>query len=92
MLNELKKYKRVDGEVRFLTCDPTLLGKGIGSKLLNEFEKRNKNKNVVLFTDDECNYKFYEYKNYLRMDEKDITFKVYDKDLLLRCFLYYKEL
>ena len=92
MLNNLKKNKRIDGEIRFLACDSTQLNKGIGSKLLREFESRSKNKNVFLFTDDKCNYKFYEYKNYNKVDERDIVFKIYNKDLLLKCFLYYKEL
>lgn len=47
MLNNLKKNKRIDGEIRFLACDSTLLNKGIGSKLLREFESRSKNKNVI---------------------------------------------
>ena len=92
MLNNLKKNKIIDGEIRFLACDSTLLNKGIGSKLLREFESRSKNKNLILFTDDKCNYKFYEYKNYNKVDEMDIVFKIYNKDLLLKCSLYYKEL
>ncbi len=92
MLNKLKETKRIDGEIRFLSCDPNCVGKGIGSKILNEFEARNKNKNVTLFTDSTCNYKFYEYKNYKKIDEYNIPFKVYDNVLLLDCYLYFKEL
>ena len=92
MLNDLKKIRKIDGEIKFLACDPKYIRKGIGSKLLSEFEQRNKNKNVVLFTDSECNYKFYDYKKYIKIDEKDITFEVYNKELLLKCFLYFKEL
>ena len=92
MLDGLKKIRKIDGEIKFLACDPNCIGKGIGSKLLNEFEERNKNKNVILFTDSECNYKFYDYKKYIKMDEKDIDFKVNGENSLLKCFIYYKEL
>ncbi len=55
----LKKHSP-DGEIVFLAANPDLKIKGIGSKLLKEFERREQGKEVFLFTDSGCTYQFYE--------------------------------
>jgi len=48
-----------EGEVTYFAVDPTLKGKRIGSRLLEEIERRYKNKRIFLYTDSNCNYQFY---------------------------------
>lgn len=90
----LAKYKREnapDGEIRFLAANPNLKIKGIGTMLLQELEKREKGKEVYLFTDDQCTYQFYEHRGFEKVGEKDIVLDL-NKKIPLKCLLYRKKL
>ena len=82
----------VEGKIGLLVVDPIFIGKGIGSRLLNEFEKREKGKNIILYTDDACVYQFYEHRGFQREGEQDILMELTDRITPLRCFLYSKAL
>ena len=85
----MKQYSnsfKADGEIIFLAVNPKLHGRGIGSLLLAELEKREKSKRLILYTDDGCNYKFYEHKGFRKAGEETIHYS----DFPLRCFLYEK--
>ena len=92
MLENYKKTNNPDGEIRFLTANPDIKIKGIGTKLLNEFEKREKGKVVYLFTDDQCTYQFYEHRGFERVGEKDIELDLNKKKVPLKCLLYSKKI
>lgn len=81
-----------DGEIKFLAANPDIKVKGIGTYLLNEFEKRNKGKEVYLFTDDQCTYQFYEHRDFERIGKKDIELDLKKKKVSLKCLLYRKKL
>ena len=85
----LKKHSP-DGEIIFLAANPDLKIKGIGTKLLTEFEKREKGKEIFLFTDSGCTYQFYERRGFERLKEKISKIKILDKEIDLRCMLYRK--
>lgn len=85
------KEHKPDGEIRFLSANPDLKVKGIGTKLLNELEKREKGKEIYLFTDDKCTYQFYEHRGFDKVGEEDITLEL-DKKVPLKCLLYRKKL
>ena len=53
----------------FLAANPDLKKKGIGTKLLTEFEKERKEKKYS-FTDSGCTYQFYERRGFERLKEK----------------------
>lgn len=91
LLQEYKKKNKPDGEIRFLSANPDLKVKGIGTKLLNELEKREKGKEIYLFTDDKCTYQFYEHRGFDKVGEEDITLEL-DKKVPLKCLLYKKKL
>lgn len=91
LLQEYKKENKPDGEIRFLSANPDLKVKGIGTKLLNELEKREKGKEIYLFTDDKCTYQFYEHRGFDKVGEEDITLEL-DKKVPLKCLLYRKKL
>lgn len=92
MLNNYKKKNKPDGEIRFLVANPDIKIKGIGTRLLNEFEKREKGKEVYLFTDDQCTYQFYEHRGFERVGEKDIELELNKKKVPLKCLLYNKRI
>ncbi len=93
MLVEYCKHNSPDGEIIFLAANPNIKAKGIGSMLLRELEEREKGKKVFLYTDSACTYQFYEHRGFELAQEKDITLKIGNKEVALRClFLYSKVL
>lgn len=92
MFAEFTKKATPDGEICFLAADPTVQGKGIGSKLLDALSLREKGKLLYLYTDDNCTYQFYERKGFERSAEKEITMEIGGKKVPLTCLLYSKRL
>ena len=92
MLENYKSKNNPDGEIRFLAANPNIKVKGIGTLLLNELEKREKGKEVFLFTDDQCTYQFYEHRGFDRVGEKDILLDLNKKKVPLKCLLYSKKM
>lgn len=92
MLSSYLKEHTPDGEICFLAADPDIKGKGIGTLLLNELAKREKDKLIYLYTDSNCTYQFYEKKGFKRAEEREIQMELTGKDVPLTCFLYSKRL
>ncbi|MCE3180309.1 GNAT family N-acetyltransferase [Enterococcus faecium] len=90
LLSDYLKKHSPDGEIVFLAANPDLKIKGIGSKLLKEFERREQGKEVFLFTDSGCTYQFYERRGFERKKEKDNVMKILNKEVDLSCMLYSK--
>lgn len=91
----LKKYCQTvspDGELLFLVANPKIMSKGVGSFLLEEFERRTKGKNIYLYTDDACTYQFYEHKNFICSGKKEIILSIGRKRVPLQCLLYSKHI
>lgn len=86
LLKQCSNSPKVDGEIIFLAVNPKFQGKGIGSLLLAELEKKAKGKRLILYTDDGCNYHFYEHKGFRKAGEETIRYS----DFSLRCFIYEK--
>lgn len=79
MFREYVKRTEPDGELCFLAADPDIQGKGIGTLLLDELGKREKGKEIYLYTDDNCTYQFYERKGFRRAEEKKSKWKSAEK-------------
>lgn len=92
MFREYLKKANPDGEICFLAADPTAQGKGIGTRLLKELEKREKGKLIYLYTDNNCTYQFYEHKGFERSEEQQIEMEFGGKKVPLTCLLYSKQL
>jgi len=90
ILADYKKNHKTDGEICFLAADPNAQGKGIGSKLLAELERRENGKRIYLFTDNNCTWQFYEHKGFERVGEKEIKMDIAGQDVPLTCLLYAK--
>jgi GNAT superfamily N-acetyltransferase len=90
MLNEFKKENNPDGEINFFAVDPNFKGKGIGTLLLNEFEKQEKGKLIYLFTDNGSTYQFYYRRGFRESGKTDIKLEINKKETDLTCFLFSK--
>lgn len=92
MFHEYSKENAPDGEIIFLAADPDAKIKGIGTALLAELERREKGKQIFLYTDDACTYQFYEHRGFDRAGEKDIVIDMHTKKVPLKCLLYSKKI
>lgn len=90
MLEKYKKIHSPDGEIRFLAANPDVKGKGIGTVLLKELEKREQGKVIYLFTDTNCTYQFYEHRGFEKVGEKAIVLDFNTNKVPLKCLLYSK--
>lgn len=78
--------------MNFLAVDPNINGKGIGSRLLDELERREKGKLIYLFTNTGCTYQFYDRRGFERTDIRRIDIAIHGKRIPHDCFLYSKRL
>lgn len=92
MIESFKKHQEPVGEINFFAVDPKINGEGIGTKLLDALEKKEKGKLIYLYTDSGCTYQFYEHRGFERVGEKAITLTIDGKDIPLTSFLYSKRL
>lgn len=90
MLDSYKSKNNPDGKITFLAVNPDIKIKGIGTLLLNELEKRAKEKEIFVFTDDLCTYQFYEHRGFNKVGEKDIELNLDKRKLPLKCLMYSK--
>lgn len=63
------------------------VGKGLLSKLLSYYEK-NQSDSIYLYTDDTCNYGFYEHMGFQRLKEKPVKVIRKNKTAELNVYLY----
>jgi GNAT superfamily N-acetyltransferase len=92
MLAEFKQNHAPDGELNFFAVDPELNGKGIGSALFAELERREKGKLIYLFTNTGNSYYFYERRGFERSGARKIDIFVHGKTIPHDCYLYSKRL
>lgn len=92
MLEQFCREESPDGEVVFLVVDPNREGQGVGTALLNALAEDEPGKLVYLFTDNGCNYGFYEHRGFLQSGLREITMVFPDRTVPLQCFLYSKRL
>jgi GNAT superfamily N-acetyltransferase len=90
MLAEFKTASVPDGELNFFAVDPEMNGKGIGSQLLAELERREKGKLIYLFTNTGNSYYFYERKGFRRSGERHIDILMHGRKIPHDCYLYSK--
>lgn len=83
---------KADGELIYFAVDPDIKGKGIGTLLLNELERQEKEKLIYLFTDSGCTYQFYIQRGFEQIGRKDISIEINNKAKPLTCFLFSKRL
>ena len=89
---QYEKTHAPEGEITFLAVDPALEGQGVGTVLLGDLARREAGREFYLYTDNGCNYAFYEHRGFERAGERDIVLRLNGKAVPLRCFLYRKRL
>lgn len=92
LLDAYLKENNPDGQVVFLAADPDAKVRGIGSRLLEELERRIHGKEIYLYTDDACTYQFYEHRGFQKSGEKEVLMDLTSKKVPLKCFLYSKRI
>ncbi len=92
MLQNYKRKAVPDGEICFVAADPDLNGRGIGSCMMKELEKREAGKRLYLFTDSNCTYHFYEHRGFEKAGSQDILLQLGGKKVPLTCFLFSKQI
>lgn len=91
MLSNLKAREELDGEITFFATDPNIEIKGVGSGLLRALESRLKGKAIYVFTDKDCNYKFYERRGYSLEEEESVVVDTGQRQVPLTCYIYMKK-
>jgi len=79
-------------EVVLLILSSSTKGKGCGRKLLEDFYNiRNKSLPLIIMSDKDCNYRFYEHLGYKKIDEIIEHYDFFGIKKTLEAFLYVKE-
>lgn len=92
MLESLKGRTTLYGEVLLLVANPKKRRSGIGSALLRELEKKYPGEFFYLFTDDGCDYPFYEKKGFSLEGKEQIEMELEGKKVPVMCLMYGKEM
>ena len=86
-----KANKNFDGVLTLFVVNDKYQGYGIGKKLLSyffEYEKQNNVKNIYVYTDSKCNYKFYDSQGFKKINEDVFKVKTINNQFDLNIFLY----
>ena len=70
--------KDFDGVLTLFVISKECQGLGIGKKLLSyffEYEKQNDVKNIYVYTDSKCNYKFYDSQGFIKLNKGTFNVK-----------------
>lgn len=84
--------QKPSAEILFLTANPKGRVHGVGTALLNQFERAAAGRCAYLYTDTGCTYSFYEHRGFVREGKKNIEVKHGKSNFTLSCFLYAKQL
>ncbi len=86
-----KANKNFDGVLTLFVVSENCQGYGIGKNLLSyffEYEKQNNSKNIYVYTDSKCNYKFYDSQGFNKINEDIFKVKTNNSQFDLNIFLY----
>lgn len=84
--------KPADAEICLMAVNPKLQGQGIGSALLHELERRGRGRHVCVYTDDDCDYSFYEHHGFHCVGRRDIEMRSISGRFPLVCMLYARQI
>jgi len=86
------KSTQADGELNFFAVDPSMVGNGLGTTLLNELETLEKGKTIFLFTDSGSTYQFYLRRGFTEFGKREISLPINRQQIPLTCYLFSKKL
>lgn len=83
------KEKKFQGSIELFIVSQESRGLGVGGELLNRLSTYMRSmqvNSIYVYTDDKCNYGFYDSKKFERLNEKEILFEQFRDRLTV--FLY----
>ena len=92
MFEKYREPNTPHGEIIFFAANPDMKNRGIGTMLLAELERREKGKQIYLYTDTDCTYQFYESKGFTKVGETHTQLDFWGKKKNMVCLLYSKTL
>ena len=81
-----------EGEITFLAVNPALKRQGVGRQLVEELATRHEGKRVYVFSDEECDFGFYDHMRFTKEEEEAVSLVCSTGRMVLPCFLYSKVL
>lgn len=85
-------YKRKGQEIVLLINDSRVRGKGLGKKLIDDFNLSDESHMpIILCSDKDCNYQFYEHLGFRIIDHIDLPYSLSGDNKLFESFLFSKE-
>lgn len=85
-------YKGKKHEIVLLINDNKVRGKGLGKRLINEFCLSDESHTpIILCSDKDSNYHFYEHLGFRIIDNKDIPYSLFDDKKVFHSFLFIKD-
>lgn len=84
--------KIAEVEICLMAVNPRLQGKGIGNRLMHELERLGRGRHVCVYTDDDCEYSFYEHHGFRCVGRRHIEMRSGSRRFPLLCMLYAKQI
>ncbi len=84
-----------DGELVFFVVSSKCRGKGIGKQLLNnylDYCRQNSVKNIYVYTDENCNYGFYDFNGFTPKGRLPVSFDLHSGEFTFDVFIYDREI
>ena len=92
LLSRFLQRHKADGEITFLAANPALKRQGVGRRLLGELAVRQGGKRVYVFSDEQCDFGFYDHTGFIKEEEEAVPLVCSTGRVVLPCFLYSKML
>ncbi|VDG25471.1 GNAT family N-acetyltransferase [Lactiplantibacillus mudanjiangensis] len=92
MLATYQQQHHCDGELNFFAVDPTIIGQGLGTRLLNQLAKDMAGQNIYLYTDSGSTYQFYLHRGFSIVGQRELKLEKQGKLIPLTCYLMAKAL
>lgn len=88
----IQRYKKPSDEVTLLILSSSTMGKGCGRRLLEDFANERKEKiPLILTSDKDCNYHFYEHMGYKIIEQQVFNYEMFQQKKKMESFLFCHE-
>lgn len=92
MLTAYLNEHQPDGELNLFAVKPNIIGRGIGTRLLNQLSKDEAGKQIYLYTDSGSTYQFYFHRGFEMSGKTQLTLERGNQKVPLTCYVLHKQL